>query len=168
MNTMVACITWIQSTLAHGQNFNYYCQSQRFELCHIFNQSIGYLYVMNLSYILLMRQQLIIFSAFASRPISLQKSIRAFVFLFMICMLPPSSFPSSAKTSRWCIHLNIVKLPQCLVTNMWQCKYNKIWGLDRKSFFPMAAVLGKKDCKKRTFCCCFTNQCEAHNYGSQL
>jgi hypothetical protein len=63
---------------------------------------------MSLPCILVMRQQHIylVFSVFTSRPTSLQASVKVSVFFFMVSMLSPSRFTSSAETSSWCVPVN--------------------------------------------------------------
>jgi hypothetical protein len=57
-----------------------YCRSQIFDMWHIFQTSVSYLYVMSFPCILVKRQQHILsFPCFTSRQTSLQASIKVSV-----------------------------------------------------------------------------------------
>jgi len=66
---------------------------KNFELFHHFSVFITYIYVVISSYMLFLRLSLL---EFTSRPLSLLASIKASVFFFTLCILPPNILTLSA------------------------------------------------------------------------
>jgi hypothetical protein len=106
---MVASVTRIHSpfNFLPNQILICCCHSQISELCHIFETSVTYLHFTILPCFLVMRQQHTLnFLCVYFWTNLLLASTKVCVFFFMVSMLSPSRFISSAYTSSRCVSFN--------------------------------------------------------------